>query len=126
MHKPLRTDAAWNCAAHVVTIVHTSLILFMICAPFLSGDAVFHLLHLAAATGLIVHWLTGTDVCALTYLEAYLRGKPPGESFIYSIVRPVFIIQDATVRRWVLAGTVALGCVSAARLLRAMRVSNWI
>lgn len=106
-----------NLAAQFVSLLHASLIIFVASVPFLKLELPWYLLHVTVVLGLVLHWALRTDVCALTYLEASLRGLPPDKSFIYSIVGPVFNIEDSTLREFVFTGTVLLGFVSAYRLI---------
>lgn len=104
--------------ANLVSAIHAALIVFVIAVPFSSFSAPLLLLHIATVVGLVMHWALSTDVCALTYLEAALRGVPPDKSFVYSVVGPVFNISDGSTRRIVFVSTVFLGVVSAVRLAK--------
>jgi len=55
-------------------------------------------------TGLIMlHWLMNNNVCALTTLEAKLRGvEDTGETFIGKFVNPVYELTDQKI--WVVTG----------------------
>lgn len=110
--------ATMNPAAQFVSLLHLSLVLFVASVPFLTLELPWYLLHITVVLGLVMHWAMRTDVCALTYLEASLRGLPPDKSFIYSIVGPVFNIEDSTLRQFIFTSTVLLGCVSAYRVTK--------
>jgi len=103
-------------APRVVSLIHCALVVFVAAVPFGPFNPALLSLHIVIVLGLVSHWMMGTDVCALTYLEAALRGVKPETSFIYSVVGPVFNISDATTRRLVFSSTIALGTLSAVRL----------
>ena len=102
--------------ATLVAIIHSALVVFMIVVPLRDSPVPQLLSHIVVAIGLLSHWVMRTDVCALTYIEAMLRGVKPEKSFIFSVVGPVFNVSDALTRRVVFWGTVALAMVSAWRL----------
>lgn len=76
-------------AADVVRCLHLALVCFMVWAPLFSGAEVL-LLAEAGYVLLFVHWLLNNDACALTMLEQRLRGVEKAESFVQSVVQPVY------------------------------------
>jgi uncharacterized protein DUF2784 len=117
--------AMMNLAAQFVSLLHVLLILFVASVPFLALEFPWYMLHLTVVLGLVVHWALRTDVCALTYIEASLRGMPPDKSFIYSIVGPVFNIEDSTLRKFVFTSTILLGFLSAYRVTKKLNGRQW-
>jgi hypothetical protein len=51
-------------------------------------------LYLTVLASLKLHWYLNDDTCALTLLECVITGKPKSNSFIHSIVSPVYKIKD--------------------------------
>ena len=76
--------------------LHILLVLFMMLVPFLSNDKCLLAMHVVLSAGILVYWLLSDDTCALTILECKLRGIENTESFIHSIVSPVYKFDDAT------------------------------
>jgi hypothetical protein len=103
-------------AAIVVRIVHVAFIAWMIYAPFSKIDE-FLVMHAILVPFLMLHWLTSSDGCALTLLEKRLRGlECNSQSFIHSIVAPVYVIDDASLKTVVMAGTLGLWLVTLRQL----------
>lgn len=102
-------------AAWAVRVIHALLVAWIVWAPF-SGRVEMLALHALACPFLLLHWATSTDGCALTVLECWLRGVPPGKSFVHSVVAPIYVIDDATLRLGVAAATTALWVVTLRRL----------
>ena len=74
-------------------------------------------MHAVVVPFLVLHWLTSTDGCFLTLLEKRVRGlNEDGESFIYNIVRPLYVIDDASLRWVVLGATLGLWAVTLRQL----------
>lgn len=107
----------------IVRILHLGFILWMLYAPF-SGIDEFLLLHAVVCPFLMLHWLTSSTGCALTLMEKRLRGiDHDDESFIHSIVAPVYVIDDASLRPLVWSSTLVLWMITLSRLKRP--VSIW-
>ena len=104
--------------ADVVRLVYLALVIFVTVTPFLDTEWHVDVLHLMTTIVLVSHWLMRQDACFFTLLEAFLRGVPVEHSFIYSIVGPVFNIDDSSLRRFVLIGTTALGFVSLSKIVK--------
>lgn len=96
----------------IISILHLSLIVFMVVAPFMNTPAVL-LLHVLSSLCLITHWACNNSMCSLTILESYLRGQKPSETFIYKIVNPVYNISQYKLNKIIWFFTiVALGISS--------------
>jgi hypothetical protein len=103
-------------AAFIVRCVHIALIGWMIWAPF-SNHTESLIMHAIVAPFLMMHWLTSNDTCALTVLEKHLRGlDDDGQSFIHSIVAPIYVIPDSSLRSCVFSSTIVLWFVTLHRL----------
>jgi hypothetical protein len=86
MYKPL---------LYLINILHLLLILFIVITPFLNTNY-YLLIHIIIVPFIILHWLTNSNVCALTIGEYYLREKITGvpvqnqDSFFARLVEPVY------------------------------------
>ena len=99
-------------AALLVRAIHLGFIAWMIYAPF-SGIDEFLVLHVILVPFLMLHWLTSSSGCFLTLLEKKMRGlDTDDESFIHSIVAPIYVIDDASLKYAVMATTLGLWAVS--------------
>lgn len=103
--------------ADIVWAAHVGFIVWMVWAPF-SGMRDMVLLHAAICPFLMAHWIMHSDGCALTVLEKQLRGlENDSESFIHRLVAPVYVIDDAVLKRVVFIATLGLWSVSLYRIL---------
>ncbi len=105
-------------AANIVRLLHLALVIFVVTVPFLGGNAPWSVfaIHAMTVVTLLVHWVSGQNACFLTLLESKLRGIPSRNSFMHSIVTPVYQIDNARLREIVHAVTPVLGLISAVRL----------
>jgi len=91
-------------------------IAWMVWAPFSESDQMI-VMHTMVSPVLLLHWLLNSDGCALTLLEKKIRGlEHDDESFIHSVVGPVYNIDDAVVKRVVFFVTCVLWMVSLGKL----------
>lgn len=95
----------------LVRALHLFFIAWMVWAPF-SGMTDMILLHALTVPSLLVHWATNQDTCVLTLLETKLRGIESEDSFFYSLVAPVYLIPDTTLKLVVTGATLGLWAVS--------------
>lgn len=100
-----------------IRVLHLAFLAWMVWAPF-SGDVSHLKLHAVVCPFLMLHWALHTDGCALSVLEAAVRGVPTDKSFIHSIVAPVYVIEDATIKRTVWTATMVLWTITLLRLYR--------
>ena len=105
-----------SAAGFLVRVIHIIFILWMIWAPFSKHDESL-VMHAIVAPFLMIHWMTGNSQCALTLLEKHLRGlEDDTQSFIHSIVAPVYVISDESLKTWVFASTIVLWFISLSRI----------
>lgn len=105
----------------VIGAVHMAFIAWMAYAPF-SGIDEFVVMHAVVVPFLFLHWWTNADGCALTVLEKYVRGlERDSESFVHRIVAPIYVIDDAALKRVVMWVTFALWMVSLGKLAAKFR-----
>lgn len=103
-------------AADCVRGIHVLLIVYMVTMPFFGN--LDHLI--LAASGYILlffHWFLNNDMCTLTVLEQKLRGVSKGETFMQSVVGPVYGLGTSQVT-WALSA--ALFFVALVRLRAAI------
>ena len=107
-----------NFAAVFVRVLHVFFIGFMVYAPFSSNPA-FVFLASFVYPFLFLHWVSNSDACFLTVVEKRLRGlEHDSDSFINSIVSPIYVIDSNTLKRTIWIASVGLWGVSVYRLIR--------
>lgn len=74
------------------------------------------ILHFTVCISLLVHWKFNDDTCFLTVVESSLRGIPMRNSFMHSIVSPIYKIQNDTVKNISSMGVPLLMLVVASQL----------
>ena len=103
--------------ANIVKIIHILFIIFVILTPFIKNIIwLILVLHIVIIISLIVHWITNQDVCFLTWLECYLKGIPSKDSFIHSLVSPIYKIENDQLKLLSYIITPLLGFISMSRL----------
>jgi len=107
--------------AGLVRLIHLAIVIFIVVSPFMKKrNWMVDVLHVVSVITLVAHWYMDEDTCFLTYLESALRGIPVQESFVYSIVSPVYKISDEEIKSLVMIATPVLGMISFMRIL-----NNW-
>lgn len=104
----------------IIRTLHLAVVLFVALTPFIlylrwdkfnaETASLLLVLHVASCIVLMLHWFLANDDCFLTLVERHLRGVDTGESFIHSVVSPVYRIQDDTIRKicWISTPAFAL------------------
>ena len=82
--------------ADVVRMVHVALVCYMVITP-LFGNIYNLVVATAGYVLLFAHWFFNNDACMLTIIEQRLRGVAKSESFVQSIVGPVYGIGSSQV-----------------------------
>ena len=75
--------------ANLIRLCHVLLILYVILMPMI-GPWYFLPGHIGFSFLLMGHWITNNNVCAWSEIESRLRGIPVTDSFVYSIIKPMF------------------------------------
>lgn len=88
--KQIENKSFW---ASVVRILHTLFIMFILVAPFLNYE-LFLSYHFIIVPFLWLHWWTNNDICALTMLESSLTGQKSDHTFMGSLIKPIYNIQN--------------------------------
>ncbi len=103
----------------VVQLLHVTLVLFVLFVPF-SPNLNWHwyVLHFTTVASLLVHWLYNDDTCFLTLVESSLTGTKVKNTFIHSIVSPIYKISDLHVRTTTTYLTIILGLMSLVRIFK--------
>jgi len=102
----------------LVRVLHVALILFIIVTPFITTSWSIRALHLVTIVGILVHWFVNDDTCFLTMVESKLRGIPPTSSFMYSLVNPIYKVQDETLSKLSKVLLPLLGIITTYQLYR--------
>lgn len=93
------------------------LVIFVTIVPFIPNVSwMLLVLHITLVFSLITHWGFNNDACFLTLVESTVRGIEVRESFVHSVVSPIYKIHDSSVRKFVTNITPLLGLVSMYRL----------
>ena len=109
--------------ANLVRLIHIFVIAFVILTPFIPKMHWCVLtIHIVGCISLLFHWYLQEDACILTIIECSLRGVPITDSFMYSLVNPVYKIKDETVRLIAAVGTPILALISMYRVCMMMDV----
>ena len=102
----------------IVRCIHVLFVFFMIIAPF-SNNKQLIITHAILVPFLFFHWLTNNDTCILTELEKMISKKEQNkDTFIGSILSPVYIIDDCTSRKLTKMTTLLLWCFSLNKVLK--------
>ena len=83
-------------AANIVALIHLAVVVFFLYAPFSPYPHVW-VLAFVAGVFTMSHWLIPgpeSDTCCLTILERWLRGCEKKESFMHSIMSPIYKAVD--------------------------------
>lgn len=95
-----------------IRMIHIGFIMWMVWVPFTNNDSML-MMHAIISPFLMLHWILNNDGCALTVMEKHLRNLDHDhESFIHSIVSPIYKIDDATLRPLVFSLTLGLWFVT--------------
>lgn len=109
----MRQLAIW-----LVQLLHFALLVFVILAPFLNEPTLL-LLHSLVCPSIVLHWAMNSDVCALTMIEAHLRGVQQCETFLDKLVGAVYRLpQGATDGKYLSWALLALTAVSVYRCFK--------
>ena len=65
----------------------------MIVVPF-TNNITLLILHFMFSISMMAHWILNNDTCALTLIEKYFRNCNTDESFIHSLVSPIYNVSE--------------------------------
>ncbi len=97
---------------YLIKVIHFVFVSFMILTPFLTISETYLLLHAQLSLLLVMKWLIRSWECGFTILEYKLRGIKKEESFLYSVMNPLFRIEDKALNILSFFVTVILGSYS--------------
>ena len=101
----------------VVAFVHFMFVVYVITGPFLlPARGGLLLQYVMVILSVVMHWAHNSDVCVVTNLEAWMRDIPREETFVYSIIAPIYRLSWAKKGYTIMA---VLACVAAWRIFRA-------
>jgi hypothetical protein len=107
-----------NAVASVIWILHALFLAFVAAAPFTSSETLL-LFHALVVPLVCFHWLANDGACVLTILEARARGVDANKTFMQRLVSPVYTLPPGSAGTMAWIGSVALWCVSVAKVLGA-------
>jgi hypothetical protein len=102
---------------YFIRFIHILFTTFVIITPF-SGINTALQLHFFALPLLLFHWITNDDTCFLTYVESLLLGKEKEDTFINSIVSPIYTVSSKEI--WCIC--ILLFCVTYIRVKNPMEI----
>lgn len=76
--------------ATLVRTIHLVVVLGVVVTPFVTKRPEVLVVHVAFMIGMMVHWVLNADTCALTLLEAAARGVAQENTFVFSVVAPIY------------------------------------
>lgn len=101
---------------NIVKFIHAVFVIFMLYGPF-SNNKDHIILHAILVPFLYFHWLTNNDTCALTELEKFFSNKKNNkDTFIGSIISPIYIIDNCTMKKINKMTALLLWCFSLQKL----------
>lgn len=104
--------------ADVVWVAHALFTLWAVVAPFTNQPHVL-VAHLVVTPLVWCHWLANDDsTCALSMLEAWLRGVPVANSWVHQLVGPIYGLNQTSAGALVWAASVGLWLVTLSKVLR--------
>jgi hypothetical protein len=80
-------------ATHSISIIHITLILFIIITPF-ADNIKYLIFNIQLLSYLSIRWLSTNDDCVLTFMEKYLTNVPIDQGFIYNVIKPICDIRS--------------------------------
>lgn len=103
-----------------VRTLHILFIAWMVYAPFSKNETML-VFHAIVSPFLMLHWILSDDGCILTHIEKHIRGlEHTSQSFIHSIVAPIYVIDDTTLKPIVFATTIGLWMITLRQVDMAM------
>lgn len=103
----------------VVAALHTLLVAYIVVGPFvLPARGCLLLQYLFVLVFLVLHWITSNDTCALSMMESSLRGIEIKDTFVHSVVSPVYKMQ------WSANGYTIIGLLFVVALARAIHAGR--
>jgi hypothetical protein len=102
--------------ANIVQGIHLLIAGFILFAP-LSNMILILMIHFVSVISLITHWKMNSNMCFLTLLEGYIRGTPRQNTFMYSVIAPVYNISSTQWGEVVTIITLILGFISLTKIL---------
>ena len=99
----------------VVAGLHALLLAYVVLGPFvLPVQGLCLIQYMCILAFLVLHWVTNNDTCALSIMEATFRELPIEQTFVHSVVSPVYKMN------WSANGYVIIAVLFVAALARAI------
>jgi hypothetical protein len=111
--------------ANIIWIFHVLIVLFIIFAPFFDFPLIL-ILHITFSFCILVHWYCNNNVCSLTLIEGYFRGKSREETLSHQFIAPIYNIPKTEWNKicWVIV--IILMCVSVYNLIYSKKLSKFL
>lgn len=103
--------------ANIIAVLHFLFICF-ISLGWLSNKPIILIAHAFICFFLMVHWLTKSDMCALTLLESYFRDIPHDDTFMKQLVSPLYVItnKQCEIISWIVV--IIVMCISISKIYK--------
>jgi hypothetical protein len=101
----------------LVNLIHIVITLFILLSPF-TDSAPLLLVHISSVISILLHWGYNNDTCFLTLVECKMRGIEQTQSFINSIVSPVYKFNEVDTSNMCYIFITLLGLVSVYKLYK--------
>ncbi len=92
----------------ILSTFHLLLVSFTLIAPFTNRPGIL-LLHISYTMSLLVHWYFNNNTCCLTLLESSITGKDSSNTFMHTLISPMYNISESNLSTIVWIITVLLG-----------------
>ena len=76
--------------ADIIFYIHALFVLSCVLIPFLPPKWIIFKLYIVMIPFIVLHWLLNNDTCVLTILESYIRKVPMKNTFMSSLVGPIY------------------------------------
>ena len=101
--------------ADLIYYFHCIVVAFIVFAPFTNIPALL-ILHITSCLSLMIHWISSSDICSLTIIEANLRGLDRKETVSHRFIAPIYNIGDSEWSTILWIVTFILMCISMYKL----------
>ena len=106
-----------------IQIIHFFIVAFFVLAPF-TNDVGAWALHAMLVPLLYLHWTLNDDTCALTVLECWVTGKEKHQSFVHSIVGPIYNVDPKYINTFTSIAPLLLWVISLLKLRQFLHAKN--
>jgi uncharacterized membrane protein len=108
--------------ANIIHCFHILIVLFILIIPFTNMIGLL-VVHVAFSLCLLVHWHTNENICALSVLEAYVRGVDRQTTFTHSFIAPIYDISSSNWSHICIILTIVLMYISFYKILTSKKLA---